>query len=88
MQQKWLMIIVLIIVVLEKIEKLNLFERLLWLFSCPVMSDSLWTAACQVSLSLIISLSLPKFMFIASVMPPSYPLTPSSLSSLSLSRYQ
>ena len=65
------MIIVLIIVVLEKIEKLNLFGRLLWLFSCPVMADSLWTAACQVSLSLIISLSLPKFMFIASVFIPS-----------------
>ena len=31
-----------------------------------------WTAACQASLSLTISQSLPKFMFIASVMPSSY----------------
>ena len=39
------------------------------LFSCPVVSDSetLWTAACQASLFLTISQSLPKFMFIASV---------------------
>ena len=31
----------------------------------PVMSDSLWTAVYQASLSLTISQSLPKFMFIA-----------------------
>ena len=34
-----------------------------WLFVTP------WTAACQSSLSFTISWSLPKFMFIASVMP-------------------
>ena len=34
-----------------------------WLFVTP------WTAACQASLSLTISQSLPKFMFIALVMP-------------------
>ena len=47
---------------------------LLLLFSCPVMSDSAtpWTAACQASLSFIISQSLPKFMSIALVMPSSY----------------
>ena len=44
------------------------------LFSHLVMSDSEtpWTAACQASLFLTISRSLPKFMFIASVMPSSY----------------
>ena len=45
------------------------------LFSHPVMSNSLlppWTAACQAFLSLTISRSLPKFMFIASVMPSSH----------------
>ena len=46
------------------------------LFSCPMTVVSLWlcdpwTAACQASLSLTISWSLPKFMFIASVMPSS-----------------
>ena len=52
-----------------------LFTRfLLLLFSRPVMSDSAtpWTAACQASLCLTISWSLPKFMFIASVMSSSY----------------
>ena len=41
------------------------------LFSHPIMSNSVipWTAACQASLSLTISQSLPKFMCIASVMP-------------------
>ena len=41
------------------------------LFSHPVMSNSFaiwWTRACQASLSLTISWSLPKFMFIASEM--------------------
>ena len=44
------------------------------LLCCPVMSNSVmpWTAACQASLSLIISQSLPKFMSIALVMPPSH----------------
>ena len=44
------------------------------LFSRPVMSDFVtpWTAARQASLSLTISQSLPKFMFIASVMPSSH----------------
>ena len=37
-----------------------------WLFPIP------WTAACQPSLSFTISQSLPKFMFIASVMPSSH----------------
>ena len=43
------------------------------LFSRPVMSDSAtpWTIACQASLSLTISQSLPKFMSIALVMPSS-----------------
>ena len=42
------------------------------LFSLPVVSNSFatpWTAACQASLSLTISQSLPEFMPIASVMP-------------------
>ena len=44
------------------------------LFSHQVISDSAtpWTTAHQASLSLTISWSLPKFMFIASVMPSSY----------------
>ena len=44
------------------------------LFSHPVMSDSAtpWTIACQASLSLTISRSLPKFMSIALVMPSSH----------------
>ena len=44
---------------------------LLLLFSCQVMSDAAtpWTAACQASLPLTISLSLPKFMSIEWVMP-------------------
>ena len=49
-----------------------LFHRWWWLlFSRPVMSDSVtpWTAACQASLSLTISQSLPRFMSIASVTP-------------------
>ena len=37
-----------------------------WLFVTP------WTAACQSSLSLTISWSLPKFMFVALVMPSSH----------------
>ena len=44
------------------------------LFSCPVVSNSVipWTVACQASLSLTISRSLPKFMFIVLVMPSSH----------------
>ena len=47
----------------------------LWLFSHPVVSGvwlfvTPWTAARQASLPLTSSRSLPKFMFIASVMPP------------------
>ena len=47
---------------------------LLLLFSSPVMSDfeTPWTAACQASLSLTISQSLPKFMSIALLMPSSH----------------
>ena len=41
---------------------------LLWLFSHAQFSLTPWTAACQGSLSFTISWSLPKFMFIASVM--------------------
>ena len=41
-------------------------SRCVWLFATP------WTAACQAFLSLTISRSLPKFMFIASVMPSSH----------------
>ena len=37
-----------------------------WLFATP------WTAACQASLTLTISRSLPKFMYIALVMPSSH----------------
>ena len=42
--------------------------------SRPVVPDSVtqWTAACQASLSLTISWSLPKFMSLASVMPSSH----------------
>ena len=51
------------------------------LFSCQNVSDSLWlqhaapwTAACQASLSLIISRSLPKFKSIDLVMPSNLPI--------------
>ena len=46
-------------------------QILLLLFSHPIVFDSvtLWTVARQASLSFTISQSLPKFMFIASVMP-------------------
>ena len=51
----------------------NLFPYLLLLllFSCSVVSDSvtLWTAACQASLSITICWSLLKLMSIESVMP-------------------
>ena len=43
-------------------------------FSPPVMSDSAtpWTTACQASLSLTISQSLPKFLSVVSVIPSSH----------------
>ena len=44
------------------------YYLLLLLFSCPVVSTP-WTATHQASLSLTISRSLPKFMFIAFMMP-------------------
>ena len=52
-------------------------DLLLFLFSCPVVSESLWPhgphgATHQGSLFLTISQSLPKCMSIASVMPSSY----------------
>ena len=39
---------------------------------CPTLCDP-WTAACQASLSVINSQSLPKLMFIELVMPPNHP---------------
>ena len=50
---------------------------------------TLWTAACQGSMSLTISWNLPKFRYIASgdSIQPSYPLTPSS-PTLNLSQHQ
>ena len=56
---------------------------MLLLFSCPAMSDSVtpWTAAHQASLSLTISQSFPKFMFIASVMSSSHLISLFSVSS-------
>ena len=56
--------------------------------------ETTWTAACQASLFLTISQSLPKFIFIASCsvnyigIQPSHPLTPSSPSALNLSQHQ
>ena len=50
-----------------------------------------WTVACQASLSLLFSRTLPKFISVASVMPSSHPLhllMPSSPSALSLSQPQ
>ena len=52
--------------------RLSFLEKLILLFSCQVLSNSLWppwTAALQVFLSPTISWSLPKSMSIASVMP-------------------
>ena len=42
------------------------------LSSCVCLFVTPWTAACQSSLSLTISWSLPKFMFVALVMPSSH----------------
>ena len=48
-----------------------------------------WTAACQAFLSFIISRSLPKScLLLSDTIQPSHPLTPSSLSALSLSQHQ
>ena len=51
---------------------------------------TLWTAACQVSLSFTTAQSFLKLMSINSVMPPSYlnPLTPTSPPALNLSQHQ
>ena len=51
---------------------------------------TLWTAAFQASLSITISQSLSKIMFMALVMSaqPLHPLMPSSPSALDLSRHQ
>ena len=69
----------------------NLQNFLLFLLSHKVMSNSasLWTAACQNSLSLTISQSLPKFMSIESgmVSKPSH-LLPLSSFAFSLSQHQ
>ena len=58
----------------HKIQILQDFTSMRFLFSFPVMSDSVTpqTAACQASLSPTIFQSLPKFMPIASVMPSSH----------------
>ena len=54
-----------------------------WLFATP------WTAACQASLSIINSQSLPKLMSIDSdALQPSYPLSYPSPPALSLSQHQ
>ena len=47
-------------------------EVVVLLPSCVQLFATPWTAACQASLSLTIPWSLPKFMFIASVMPSSH----------------
>ena len=54
----------------HKIQILQDFTSMRFLFSFPVMSDSVTpqTAACQASLSPTIFQSLPKFMYIASMM--------------------
>ena len=44
------------------------------MLSCVGLFAAPWTAACQASLSFTISQSLPKFMYIAWVMPSSHPL--------------
>ena len=62
-----------LIYILNKKHDLYVYKYInfiLLLFSHPVMSHSVtqWTAARQASLSLTISWSLPKFIFIVSVM--------------------
>ena len=46
--------------------------------SCVRLFATHWTSACQASLSLVISQSLPKFMSVESVMPSNHPLSPFS----------
>ena len=76
----------------HKIKILQDFTSMRFLFSFPVMSDSVTpqTAACQASLSPTIFQSLPKFMPIASVMPSSHLILwhPPSPSALNLSQHQ
>ena len=50
----------------------HLYLKRLLLFIYPVVSETPWTATCQILLSLTISWSLPKFMSIALVMPSSH----------------
>ena len=59
---------------LQKHSWTALWASICFYFSSVVVSDSAtpWTAACQVSLSLTNSPSLPKLMFIESVMPSSH----------------
>ena len=54
---------------LDPWEKGMIHLYILFLFSHVQLCVTPWTAACQASLSLTISCSLPKFMFIASVKP-------------------
>ena len=56
--------------------------------SCVQHFVTPWTAACQASLSLTSSRSLPKVMSISDAVQPSHPLTPSSPSALRLSQHQ
>ena len=60
------------------------------LFSCHVMSDSVipWTVACQASLSLTISWSLPKFMSTELVIPSNHLILCRPLLLPSISQYQ
>ena len=63
-----------ILEVVRWIKHLGVNLLLLLLLSFPFVFDSVtpWTAICQASQPLAISQSLPKFMFIASVMPSSH----------------
>ena len=68
---------------------ISVCEKCLFLFICVWLFVTLQTVACQASLSLTISQSLPKFMSIASMMPSSHlifwcplPLLPSILPSI------
>ena len=59
-----------------------IYSNVVHLPSCVQLFTTAWTAACQGSLSLTISQSFPKFMFIELVMPSNHlilPLLPSSL---------
>ena len=68
-----------------------IFWMLWMLFSCPVMSDSLWPMDCSTP-GLPVSPHLPKFAqvhvhCIGDAIWPSHPLTPFSLSALHLSQH-